>query len=263
MTYAQLLALMARLGLSFDLPVDITDPRLSAAQLAELNAALDAEFTTRRHESTPVVADLALIRDMQAAIVGEAQARIDTAEALANLEAATPVMPVAPVVPTAEEVAAAEAQAASVASEAAIIIGQGVTVNEAVEPLVLAQVASAQPAAHREAGGTEWTTPQVGWRVASAGTDIGPMNASTDIGLIGSSISTLAASVARATADGRQMSDAVVASVPAFVSTPGVDQDGVLSVDKGAGQNTHIIREVLAAHAARSPGFDRRPVRPA
>lgn len=256
MTYAELLALIARLGLSFQLPVDLTDPRLTAAQLADLNSQLQAEYVSRRSVTTPSVADLSLIRDAQAAVAAEGQSRIDATEALAALDATIPLVPVAPPTPTAEELAATAAQAASISSGDAIVIGavianpEAVAPEPAVVPLVLAQVASAQPAAHRDAPVVS-VTPAVGWHVASAGTGIAPQNAPLDIGNIGSAISESAATMSRATRDGGMVGDAIVAAVPAFVNTPGVDPDGILTLGNGPDRNTAIISEVLANHAAR------------
>lgn len=282
MTPEQYAALrLALIALGVDLPVDITDPRVTPAALAEWKATLAAKYTELRPGANLV--QLKLLRDGENAIKGEEAnraelARIDEERAAeaAAAQAATDAKAIEDA--KTDEERAAEAKAAEDAAKAAeeaaaaaaveppkgtpgaatVVMGLGVNTVPPADPegkIELAKVASLQAAALKDgAGSTE--RPKATWRTASATVGDGNYGAPlVHVGNMGKAIADHAVACGRATDQEVRFGDGkgkvVVASVPALEYEPGIDTDGMLTRLHTADQNTEIIKLHLAEHGKR------------
>lgn len=249
--YAALRASLATVGV--EIPVDLTDPRITDEKITEYVATLEATYQEMR--ANPDITVLRTIRDGQNALKAERTERLETAAALAKLDEEGKETPA---------VVEAKVEAPLVPAEAkddTVVIGIGVTTAEVTAETIeegkveLAKVASLQSATVKESTSAA-SRPKGTWRTASATFGDGRTGEPlSHIGLIGGAVAENAIAAARATQEGVRFGDGdgkvVVASVPALTSEAGMDTDGILMRGHGPDKNTEIIKTFLADHGSR------------
>lgn len=255
--------LLAKLGLTLDLPVDLTDPRITPEAMIDLKAALRTEYDRLRGEATPDLAALQLlnqgrqmvqgeIADRETAVTAAEQAAIDLAAADAAAKDLDDKKDAPAVAMVGQGLTVTATDPNAPAADPAEVAKADVTPPAATAPSPeLAMVAAAQPPVEQGAGGAGATPKGSRWRTAAAAVaDFGHIGVEIDLFEIHGALSHAMTDCVNATDQGTAFGKAVVASLPAIVETD-FDQDHILMKKHGPEKNSGIIRQRLAAEAER------------
>lgn len=266
MNWEQIVAFLREQGVT-DVPVDLTDPRLTAEKLGELIASVKGTYRTARAEGKP----LAEARKLADAI-NAVQAQIDERAEAAKLDAAVDK------VGDPDPDDADDGDDATDKSLAAQVAADGTTPLTTDTPLLVPDattgdgtltdddkasmaVATAAAAALAAGGGTQSDNDQTGGTGTNSG-DRRPLVAAATLGGVEFghevTLNELARIIPEVTSqfragmpslrDGGVERRVQVASALGYADRPEHDDSLVLSMDKTATMNTAIIRKALADH---------------
>lgn len=264
--WEQIVAFLKAQGLT-DVPVDITDPRISAEKLAETMASVKDQYREARKGGTPKLAETRKLADA----INVVQAEIDARAEQARLDAAVD----GPEPGDGDDGGEGDGDGNGGDTDSGLVVAEmetgtpllvadasttdGTATDDDKRSKELATAATAalaaaggQSDADRAGGATDSVArPPLVAAASVAGVEFGqPLNDLSTIGRVTEEVvATLRGGMA-GFREGMPERKIQVASVLGYGDRPGHDQSLVLSQDNSARTNTEIIRKALAAHTA-------------
>lgn len=257
--WEQIVAFLKAQGLT-DVPVDLTDPRLTAEKLAEVMASVKGQYREARKGGTPKLAETRQLADA----INVVQAEINAREEQARLDAAVDPEPEPDPEPEGDENAEGTLVVAELETDPALVVPDATTTDgtPSADDARHKELATAATAALAAAGGQSDTDrnggatdgvsrPPLVAAATLAGVEFGqPLPDLSTIGRVTEEVVSQLRGGMASFREGTPERKIQVASVLGYAARPGHDDSLVLSQDNSARTNTEIIRKALAAHTA-------------
>lgn len=261
--WEQIVAFLKAQGLT-DVPVDLTDPRISADKLSEVIASVKGQYREARKGGTPKLAESRQLADAIRVVQAEIDARAEQARLDAAVDGPEPDPAPEGDEPNGDEPVDSNLVVVDLDPETPLLVADATTTDGSLtdDAQRSKELATAATAALANAGGqsdadrTGGTTdsvsrPPLVAAASVAGVEFGqPLNDLSTIGRVTEEVVASLRGGMSSFREGMPERKIQVASVLGYADRPGHDGSLVLSQDNSARTNTEIIRKALAAHTA-------------